>query len=185
MSAKVAVLVGSLRKGAFTRSIALALQDLAWEGLDLRILEIGDLPLYNPDLDEGDVPAAWTRVRGELAGVDAVLFITPEYNRTLPAALKNVLDVGSRPSGHSVWDGKPAGVISASPGAIGGFAAHHHLRQSLVSLNMPTLQQPEMYLSRVHEMLDDEGRVREDKTRAFLKSFLEKFGAWVALFGEK
>src|SRR5690606_21616203 len=135
-------------------STALVLKELAAPRLDLKIVEIGDLPLYNPDLDGESPPAAWTRFRGEVAAVDAVLFVTPEYNRSITGALKNALDVGSRPYGHSVWDAKPAAVVSVSPGLLGAFGANHHLRQSLVFLNMPVLQQPEAYISKVGDLLD-------------------------------
>ena len=127
----VAVFVGSLRKDSINRKVANALVGLVPPSLKLSIVEIGQLPLYNQDADE-QPPAAWTAFRGRLRAADAVLFVTPEHNRSVPAALKNALDVGSRPYGHSVWNGKPGAVISASPGAIGGFGANHHLRQSLV-----------------------------------------------------
>lgn len=181
MTVKVAVLVGSLRKGAFTRSIALALKELAAPSLALDLIEIGDLPFYNPDLDEDGTPASWTRFRRQVAGYDAVLFVTPEYNRTFPAVLKNALDVGSRPYGQSVWDGKPAAIVSASPGSIGGFGANHHLRQPLVFLNMPILQQPEAYLSKVADVLDGEGRLNNEGTKEFLTGFLKAFADWIAL----
>lgn len=178
MSISVAVVVGSLRQGAITRSIALAAQELAAPRLALRIVEIGDLPLYNPDLDEGTPPAAWTRFRSEIAQAGAVLFVTPEYNRSIPGGLKNAIDVGSRPYGKSVWSRKPAAIISASPGAIGGFGANHHLRQPLVFLDMPILQQPEAYLSKVSEALGADGRLENASTRDFLKGFLDRFADW-------
>ena len=179
MSLNVAVIVGSLRKGAFSRSIALAVKELAAPSLNLNIVEIGDLPLYNPDLDEGAVPAPWTRFRGEVAKADAVLFVTPEYNRSVPGGLKNAIDVGSRPYGKSVWQGKPAAIISVSPGMIGGFGANQHLRQPMVFLDMPVLQQPEMYLSKVNDMLDANGKLSNDSTKDFLKGFIAKFTVWI------
>lgn len=185
MAINVAVLVGSLRKGAFSRSTALALKELAAPRLDLKIAEIGDLPLYNPDLDGATPPATWVRFRGEIAGANAVLFVTPEYNRSVPAALKNALDVGSRPYGHSVWGGKPAAIVSVSPGLLGAFGANHHLRQSLVFLNMPILQQPEAYISKVGDLLDADGKPTSDATRDFLKMFAEKFADWIDLTGSK
>ena len=140
---RVAVIVGSLRKGSFNRKLAQALIALAPESLRFEIVEIGQLPLYNQDLDDGgDPPGAWTEFRRQMRAHDAVLFVTPEYNRSVPAPLKNALDVGSRPYGQSVWDRKPGAVISSSQGAIGGFGANHHLRQSLVFLNVPCLQMP-------------------------------------------
>ncbi len=180
MAVNVAVLVGSLRKGSYSRTVAEALVELAKPALGLKVVEIGDLPLYNPDLDEGDAPASWTRFRKEISAADAVLFVTPEYNRSYPAALKNALDVGSRPYGASVWNGKPAAIVSQSPGAIGGFGANHHLRQPLVFLNMPVLQQPEAYLSHVNTLFNDKGAIATDGTRDFLKGFLDAFAALIA-----
>lgn len=181
MSTTVAILVGSLRKGAFSRSIALALKEIAAPALDLDIVEIGDLPLYNPDLD-GETPLApWARFRREIAAVDAVVFVTPEYNRSIPACLKNALDVGSRPYGKSVWSGKPAAIVSVSPGLLGGFGANHHLRQPLVFLNMPVMQQPEAYISKVGELLDADGRLTSSATRDFLTTFTAKFAGWIGL----
>src|SRR5437660_253420 len=134
----VAVLVGSLRKDSINKKVANALVELAPAALKLSIIEIGHLPIYNPDGDENP-PAAWTQFRERIGAADAVLFVTPEYNRSVPAVLKNALDVGSRPYGASVWDHKPGAIVSSSPGAIGGFGANHHLRQSLVFLNVPIM----------------------------------------------
>ncbi len=178
MSLNVAVVVGSLRKASFNRSVALAVKELAAPRLNLNIVEIGDLPLYNPDLDDA-APAPWTRFRGDVAAADAVLFVTPEYNRSIPGALKNAIDVGSRPYGKSVWQGKPAAVISVSPGLLGAFGANHHLRQPLVFLDMPVLQQPEMYLSKAGDFIGADGKVNNDATRDFLKSFAGKFADWI------
>ena len=135
----VAVVVGSLRKDSVSRKLAKAFAAVT-PGLKFNIVEIGDLPLFDQDL-EPTPPAPWVSFREEIAAADAVLFVTPEYNRSVPGALKNAIDVGSRPYGQSVWNGKPGAVISLSPGAIGGFGAHHHLRQSLVFLNVPLLSQ--------------------------------------------
>ncbi|MDE2076796.1 MAG: NAD(P)H-dependent oxidoreductase [Burkholderiales bacterium] len=181
-SHKVAVVVGSLRKESWNRKIALALQKLAPASLQLSVVEIADLPFYNEDLDASP-PAAWSRFRDEIRASDAVLFITPEYNRSVPAALKNALDVGSRPYGHSVWSGKPGAVISASPGQIGGFGANHHLRQSLVFLNVLMLQQPEAYLGSINKSFDDAGQLASDHTREFLSKFITAFDAWVQRVG--
>nr|WP_313014783.1 NAD(P)H-dependent oxidoreductase [Brucella intermedia] len=176
----VAVFVGSLRKGSFNRKIANVLIGLAPENLKLEIVEIGDLPLYNPDLDEGTPPATWTTFRDKVRGFDAVLFVTPEYNRSVPGALKNALDVGSRPYGQSVWSGKPGAVISVSPGALGAFGANHHLRQSLVFLDVPTLQQPEAYIGNVGDLLDENGKPASQETEKFLSGFLTRFADWIA-----
>src|SRR5436309_2928635 len=138
----VCVLVGSLRKASFNGKLANALISLRPSSLKLDIVEIGQLPLYNEDLETAAPPAQWTAFRQRVKAADAVLFVTPEYNRSVPAVLKNAIDVGSRPYGKSVWSGKPGGVISNSPGALGGFGANPHLRQSLVFLNVPVVQPP-------------------------------------------
>ena len=182
MPVNVAVLVGSLRAGSFNRSVADAITELAAPKLALKRIEIGDLPFYNEDREKNP-PEQWLRFREEIRAVQAVLFVTPEYNRSVPAALKNAIDVGSRPYGQSVWDGKPAGVVSASPGLIGGFGANHHLRQSLVFLNMPVLQQPEMYLSKINGAIDDHGKLTDENTRSFLAKFVDAFAAWIARTG--
>ncbi|WP_420996697.1 NADPH-dependent FMN reductase [Cupriavidus sp. 30B13] len=174
----VAVLVGSLRKESFNRKLALALAAMAPAGLKLEIVEIGQLPLYNQDEDTSP-PAPWAAFRDRIRRADAVLFVTPEYNRSVPAALKNAIDVGSRPYGQSAWDGKPGGVISASPGAIGGFGANHHLRQSLVFLNIPVLQQPEAYISGVDKLFDEHGGIASESTRGFLGKYLATFAGWI------
>ncbi|HEX8192287.1 MAG TPA: NAD(P)H-dependent oxidoreductase [Allosphingosinicella sp.] len=179
MSRKVAVIVGSLRKGSYSRFTAQALAALAPVSLALEIVEIGDLPFYDQDLDEGTPPAAWSRFRETIAGYDGVLFVTPEYNRSLPAVIKNAIDVGSRPYGASVWNGKPAGVVSISIGALGGFGANHHLRQSLVFLNMPTLQQPEAYFGNAGSFFDEEGRLVNEGTKAVMQAYVDAYAAWV------
>ena len=180
MSARnIAVLVGSLRHGSLSRKFADALPELAPDGLKFDIVELGDLPLYNQDLDEGAPPQAWARFRDRLRGADGVIFITPEYNRGLPAALKNAIDVGSRPYGASVFAGKPAAVISQSPGALGAFGANHQLRQSLVFLDMPVLQQPEAYLVRSHEAFDDEGKIVSEPVRELLADLLKRYAQLV------
>lgn len=176
----IAVLVGSLRKGSFTRRVALALIRLSPAGLRYEIVEIGGLPLYNQDLDaEGAPPDAWVAFRERIKSFDGVLFVTPEYNRSVPAPLKNAIDVGSRPYGENVWDSKPAGIVSVTPGAMGGFGANHHLRQCLVFLNMPTLNQPEAYLGHAATMIADDRTVIAEPTREFLRGFMAAFEAWV------
>jgi chromate reductase len=178
MPRTVAVLVGSLRKESFNRKTAEALARLAPETLKLEILEIGHLPLYNQDLDE-DPPSEWEDFRQRAKAAEAVLFVTPEYNRSVPGVLKNAIDVGSRPYGSSAWDGKPGAVISVSPGAIGGFGANHHLRQSLVFLNVPVLQQPEAYLGGAGDFFDEKGELKNDGARKFLTQFITAYAAWV------
>jgi chromate reductase len=176
----VCVLVGSLRKASFNAMLANALISLAPSSLQLDIVEIGQLPFYNQDLDTDAPPAPWTAFRQRIKAADAVLFVTPEYNRSVPAVLKNALDVGSRPYGSSVWDRKPGAVVSSSPGAIAAFGANHHLRQSLVFLNVPTLQQPEAYLSHVDKLFDEQGKLVSDGTGKFLQQFMQAFANWVA-----
>lgn len=175
----VAVLIGSLRKESFTRKVANAVAELAPASLRFSTIEIGNLPLYNQDLDPDNVPANWKVFRDAVRGVDAVLFVTPEYNRSVPGVLKNAIDVGSRPYGKSVWDRKPAGVISVSPGAISGFGANHHLRQSLVFLNVPAMQQPEAYISDAANLFDAAGKLSKEDTRDFLRKFVAAFAAWI------
>jgi len=179
---KVAVIVGSLRKESFNRKTARALMKLAPATLSLEIVEIGGLPLYNQDLedDPARVPSAWTEFRERLKTYDAVLFVTPEYNRSVPAVLKNAIDVASRPYGKNMWDRKPGAVVSVSPGAIGGFGANHHLRQSLVFVNVSTMQQPEAYVGNAASLFNESGDLINDSTREFLTKFMQAFAAWVA-----
>ena len=178
----IALLVGSLRKESFNRKTANALIELAPSSLKLAIVEIGQLPLYNQDLDMANPPSSWAAFRDRLRPVHGVIFVTPEYNRSVPGVLKNAIDVGSRPYGKSVWDSKPAGVVSVSPGAIGGFGANHHLRQSLVFLNMPPLQTPEAYIGGADKLFDEQGKLTAASTREFLGKYLEAFGAWIEKF---
>jgi chromate reductase, NAD(P)H dehydrogenase (quinone) len=175
----VCVLVGSLRKASFNGTLANALISLAPSSMKLDIVEIGQLPLYNEDLETAAPPASWTAFRQRVKAADAVLFVTPEYNRSVPAVLKNAIDVGSRPYGASVWDGRPGAIVSSSPGAIGAFGANHHLRQSLVFLNVPTMQQPEGYLSHVDKLFDEQGKIVNDGTRKFLQTLMQAFADWV------
>ncbi|MEK2644507.1 NADPH-dependent FMN reductase [Bdellovibrio sp. BCCA] len=183
---KVAVIVGSLRKESFNRKMAKVLLGLAPSSLKLEIVEIGDLPLYNQDLDdENRPPEIWQKFRTQIKGYEGVLFVTPEYNRSIPGVLKNAIDVGSRPYGKSVWEGKPAAVVSVSPGAIGGFGANHHLRQCMVFLNMPAMQQPEAYIANAAKVFKDDGSLAQDETRKFLEKFMKSFAEWVELHCEE
>jgi chromate reductase len=180
MAHTVAVIVGSLRKASWNRKLAQALIALAPSSLALEIVEIGALPLYDQDLDdEQRPPAAWTAFRERVKAFDAVLFVTPEYNRSVPAPLKNAIDVGSRPYGQSVWDRKPGAVVSSSPGSVGGFGANHHLRQSLVFLNMPAMPAPEAYIGGAADLFDASGALVKEATREFLQKFLLAFAVWV------
>src|SRR3979411_1169200 len=178
----VCVLVGSLRKASLNGMLANALISLAPSSMKLETVEIGHLPFFNQDLETGSSPAQWTAFRQRVKPADAVLFVTPEYNRSVPAVLKNALDVGSRPYGSSVWDRKPGAVVSVSPGAIGGFGANHHLRQSFVFLNVPCMQQPEAYIGGAGSLFDAEGKLANDKTGEFLGKFTQAFATWIEKF---
>ena len=181
MSKKIAVFVGSLRKESFNRKMANVLTSIAPESLELEVIEIGGLPLYDQDYDDGGKPPeVWTAFRERVRPFDGVLFVTPEYNRSVPGVLKNAIDVGSRPYGKSVWEGKPGAVMNISPGAIGGFGANHHLRQSLVFLDVPVMQQPEAYIGGAAQLFDADGHITNDTTRAFLVKYMEAFAVWVA-----
>ncbi|UXH78142.1 NADPH-dependent FMN reductase [Roseateles amylovorans] len=175
---QVAVLVGSLRQASFNRKLALALQALAPPELALRIVEIGHLPFYNED-EAAAPPAPYGEFRAAIKAADAVLFVSPEYNRSIPAALKNALDVGSRPYGQNAFEGKPGAVVTLSPGGLGGFGAHHHLRQVLVCLNVATLPTPEMYLGGAADMFTADGAIAKPDTEAFLRKFLATFSTWI------
>jgi len=175
----VAVLVGSLRKDSFTRKLANAVVSLKAAPLDFEFVEIGILPLYNQDFETDNPPASWVSFRQQISRCDAALFFTPEYNRSVPGCLKNAVDVGSRPYGKSSWEAKPAGVISVSPGAIGGFGANQHLRQSFVFLNMPAMQEPEAYIGNAASLFDAQGNLTDQSTREFLTKFVQSFAAWI------
>lgn len=175
--AKVVVLVGSLRKESFSRKVANALVQLTPE-LDFEFADIGAVSFFNQDL-EANPPADWTRFRNQIKSADAVLFVTAEYNRSVPGVLKNAIDVASRPYGQGALTGKPAAVISTSVGAIGGFGANHHLRQSLTFLNMPVLAQPEAYIGGTGSLFDDKGELTNEATRDFLVNFGQAFAAFI------
>ena len=181
MSAKtlVSVVIGSLRKESFSRKVAQALIAEAPVSLECRIVEIGDLPMYNQDSDDRP-PEQWTRFRDAIRSSRAVLFVTPEYNRSIPGCLKNAVDVASRPYGQSVLDGRPAGVVSVTPHKLGAFGANHAIRQTFVFLNMPVMQQPEAYVSNAGELFDEKGQLKSHETREFLKQFMAAFDKWIA-----
>lgn len=180
MNAKrdIAVLVGSLRKDSLNRKLAQTLIRLAPDRLQLELVEIRDLSFYDED-QEANTPAPWVAFRERIRRADGLIFVTPEYNRSVPGVLKNALDVGSRPYGQSVWNGKPGAVISVSPGALAGFGANHHLRQSLVCLNVPTLQTPEAYIGNAAKLFDSDGKVTSAGTLDFLKAFMQAYDRWV------
>ena len=176
----VAVLIGSLRNGSLNRKMAKALIAMAPSSLKLREVPIGELTVYNSDLDEAAPPPPWQAFRDALRNADGVLFVTPEYNRSIPGGLKNALDIGSRPYGKSVWSGKPAAVLSVSPGMYGGFGANHHLRQTFVFLDMLPLQQPEAYVGKASDKLfGDDGGIVVPEVRDLATKFLERFADWV------
>ena len=178
---KIAIIVGSLRKGSINRKVANSVLAFTADKLDGAIVEIGDLPLYNQDLD-ANPPAEFVRFREAIAQADGVLFCTPEYNRGVPGGLKNAIDVGSRPYGASVWDKKPGAIISASPGGIGGFGANHQLRQLCVFLNMPMMQQPEAYLGHVtDDSFDEGGCLKDGPLKNLVIGISAAFADWVEL----
>ncbi|EMF0049818.1 NAD(P)H-dependent oxidoreductase [Enterococcus hirae] len=175
MTKKIGFFVGSLRKDSYNRKVAEAFANLLPEGYEGVFVKIDDLPFYNEDLETPEnAPAEWSRFRDEVKELAGVVFVSPEYNRSVPAVLKNALDVGSRPYGQSAWDGKPGLVVTASPGGIGGFGANHHLRQSLVFLNVPTLQQPEAYIGNIANLVDEEGHIVEG-TFSFFQTILDAY----------
>jgi chromate reductase, NAD(P)H dehydrogenase (quinone) len=178
-SKKIAVLVGSLRKESYSRKIAKSLMELAPESLHPAILEIDALQLYNQDLED-QPPASWTEFRQKLLAFDGLLFVTPEYNRSVPAVLKNAIDVGSRPTGKNSWNGKPGAIVSVSQGAIGGFGANHHLRQSLGALNVAVMPAPEAYIGGAASLFDASGKCINETTREFMRKVMDAFAVWVA-----
>ncbi len=176
---KIAIVVGSLRKDSINRKVARSVCAFASDMLDCGIVEIGQLPLYNQDEDAAP-PEEYVRFRERIAAADGILFCTPEYNRGVPGVLKNAIDIGSRPYGQSIWDKKPAAIISASPGAIGGFGANHQLRQACVFLNMPVMQQPEAYLGHVNdESFGADGCLVDGPVKQIVMKLAEAFADWV------
>ncbi|TNJ34150.1 NADPH-dependent FMN reductase [Prosthecochloris vibrioformis] len=177
---RIAVLVGSLRKESLNRRLSRALTGLAPEGFGFHELRIDDLPLYNQDEDEHPA-ASVDRFRKDVSRADALLIVTPEYNRSIPGVLKNALDQGSRPMGHNAWAGKPAGVIGIALGSCGTALAQQHLRNILAVLNVPTMAQPEAFIGYYDGLFTDEGGIGE-RSREFLQSWMDKYIAWVKLF---
>lgn|SRR5690554_3484826 len=183
MSEKViGIVVGSIRKEAFTKKIGEFLVANAPAGYRFDFIKIADLPIYNQDYDDANEPANYAPFREKVRSMNGIIFVTPEHNRSVPAALKNALDVGSRPYGKNVWDGKPALIISSSISGISGFGANHHLRQMLAFLNMPTVQQPEVYLANVQDYFDDSGNLVKDDTAQFLRKVLNDYIQFVSKF---
>lgn len=179
MSKVIGIIAGSLRKESFSKKIAKALLPMVSEGFTFKIISIEDLPIYNQDFDDHDrVPESYVKFRDEISNIDGIIFITPEHNRSVPAALKNAIDVGSRPAGNSVWDGKPGAVFSNSPGNLSAFGANHHLRQSLVFLNIPVMQQPEVYLPHINKAWDDNGNLKDENLKDFLQKAVDAYMVW-------
>lgn len=180
---KVGIVVGSIRDNSFSEQLANNIVELFPEGYETEFVEIANLPLYNQDYDE-NIPEVYTTFREKIKSLDAVVFVTPEHNRSIPAALKNALDVGSRPYGSNVWNGKPALIVSQSPSDLSGFGANHHLRQVLAFLNMPVVQQPEVYIANVHQLLDENGKINNEDTVGFLQSVVDAYVALVEKYVE-
>ena len=175
----IGILVGSLRKDSFNKKVANFLIENTPEGYTFEHVEIGDLALYNQDYDEGGAPATYAPFREKIKSLAGVIFVTPEYNRSVPGVLKNAIDVGSRPYGQNAWQGKPTLVISSSISNLSGFGANHHLRQSLVFLDMPVVQQPEVYLANVQNLFDDNGKLTKEDTADFLRQVLDSYTQFV------
>src|ERR671921_839999 len=181
MAYKIAIIVGSLRQGSINRKVARSICGLRDDNLDCSMIEIGDLPLYNQDYD-ANPPEQWVRFRQQINEADGVLFCSPEYNRGVPGVLKNAIDVGSRPYGESVFDKKPAAIVSASPGSIGGFGANHQIRQAAGFLNMPVMQQPEAYLGHVNDAsFDEDGCLKEGPLKDLVMVLASSFANWVEM----
>jgi len=178
MPRQIGFIVGSLRKESHNRKLANALIKLAPADFTFKELRIGDLPLYNQDDDRSQSPEV-QKFKSELRAVDAVMFVTPEYNRSVPGVLKNALDQASRPHGQNAWAGKPAGIVGISIGAIGTAVAQSHLRSILAYLDMPTFGQPEVYLHVKDGFFDEAGNFANADTRKFLHGWMDKYAAWV------
>jgi len=179
MSNTIGIIVGSLRKASFSKKLAESITKMAPPGFAFKIIPIDDLSIYNQDFDDEDrAPDSYGVFRNAIRAVDGVIFVTPEYNRSIPGVLKNALDVGSRPYGRNAWDGKPAAVFSNSPGNLSAFGANHHLRQCLVFLNVPAMQQPEVYLPDMKDAFDEDDKLKNEETRAFLQEAVDAYIDW-------
>jgi len=175
----IGILVGSLRRDSFSKKVANYLSGLLEKQFEVKFVDISDLAIYNEDLDGGDsAPAEWKRLRQEIKALDAVLFVTPEYNRSIPAVLKNALDIASRPSGMGVWGGKPGAVVGVSPGKIGAVGAVNHLRQTAMCVNIWMMSQPEAYVGGISTAVDDNS-VSDKGVQEFLNLFAGAFSDWV------
>ncbi|MCL2438392.1 MAG: NAD(P)H-dependent oxidoreductase [Coriobacteriia bacterium] len=181
----IGIFAGSLRQDSYSKKVALYLADLLEKQFNVKVFDLTPLSFYNQDLDnENDLPAAWEDLRAEVRAMDSFLFVTPEYNRSVPPVLKNALDIASLPRSESGWDGKPGAIVSISPGRLGGFGANHHLRQVTSILNICMMNQPEMYLSDIAALVDDSG-FHDESAQRRLRKFADAFAEWVKQFGEK
>lgn len=178
----VGFIVGSLRKGAYTRMLSRAIVEIAPPSFKLTEIGIGELPLYNQDLETDNPPPAWTTFRNQVKSSDAILFITPEYNRGMPGGVKNAIDVGSRPPKQSAWRGKPAAVVSLTPGKLGAMGAHQQLRLTLSVLGVPVMPMPEVYIAEAGKLFDNDGKLASEDTTKLLTSMLNDFDTWIARF---
>ena len=178
---KIAVFVGSLRKDSFNRRLARAVEKLAPAEFTFNHVRIDDLPLYSQDFD-GAYPAVASRLKQEVEAADGVLFVTPEYNRSIPGVLKNAIDIASRPWGTNSFAGKPAAVIGASIGTGGTALAQQHLRNVLAYLDVPVLGQPEVFIHFKDDLIADDGTIRNEGTTKFLQGFMDRYVAWVRHF---
>lgn len=179
MEKTIGIFAASLRRESFSKKIARAIVEMAPEGFVFKIIAMDDLAIYNQDFDDdNNAPEAYNKFRTEVKALDGFIFVTPEYNRSIPGVLKNALDVGSRPYGQSVWSGKPGAVFSNSPGNLSGFGANHHLRQCLVFLNVPTMQQPEVYLADIHKALDENGKLKDGSVKGFIQQAVDAYITW-------
>lgn len=176
---KIGIITGSLRRESFSRKVAEMVANTATESLSFEMIDIGKLEIYNQDLDDNP-PDEWRKFKVSIQKFDGFIFVTPEYNRSIPAILKNAIDIGSRPYGENSWNGKPGAVISVSPGQTGGFGANHHLRQILVCVNVPVMAGPEAYMGNIMNMLGDNNSSANNDTIQLIKKFVLSFERWVS-----
>ena len=178
---QIGVVVGSLRRDSFNRKLADGLVRLGPADFSFKHLQIDDLPFYNQDDDANQAPSV-KRLKSEIAACQGILFVTPEYNRSMPGVFKNALDIASRPLAVNAWDGKPGAIASVSPGAAGAFGATHHLRQSLIGLNVAAMPQPEVYLGHASDLFAADGSIANERTRGYVAKFLVAFSTWIDRF---
>jgi len=179
MENKIGIIAGSLRKESFSKKIAKAILQMQPEGFTFEIIALDDLTVYNQDFDDhNQVPESYIEFRKKIKEMEGIIFITPEHNRSIPAVLKNAIDIGSRPAGKSVWNNKPAAVFSNSPGNLSAFGANHHLRQCLVFLNMPAMQQPEVYIPNTSKLFNDQGDFNDNSEKDFIQNAVTAYIKW-------